>query len=61
MRSPEETDLDYWERRLRETLALALAHSDDVDLEKAHRELAESYRKLIGIARARAVTASEPR
>jgi len=50
MRGADESDLDYWERRRRETLALAqTAHGD---LREAHLALAESYTRLIEIKRA---------
>jgi hypothetical protein len=50
MRGAEESDLDYWERRRRETLALAQVV--DGDLRDAHLALAESYSRLIEIKRA---------
>ena len=56
MRSPDETELEFLERRLAETLALAVAHEPDADLHRAHLELAESYRKLIAVARGRAAS-----
>ena len=49
MRGDDESDLDYWERRRRETLALAQVV--DGDLREAHLALAESYSRLIEIKR----------
>lgn len=52
MRRLDETDLDYWARRQNEVLSLA--GKADGALREAHLALADSYARLIELAKGRA-------